>query len=1711
MATRSTEKGKLRLKGRKITITPEEEPATKKITRDSDLGIDKVLVTIGDSREVKTEPGVDHQLSMKIVSLSSFGSGFEGPIKDKLPDELVVAETWMASPKADRQASCRLLLKSIEAIRLRKESNTADDSWKAAMIRQILDGVVNLRTMNRYQKLCLNSTREAAKNARLLADKLQYKYQNCVAEANYVRREVGMCNKFRSLDEEMNLMPVEEFLRNAPESLRPEGIEKNPHELQLARLQYELQLREELSKQCEMERESEKKFKLEIKTMEETIRGFLPVVDNVLESCKQFGQLFPESEKVFKGIELEEKSRALPAPLHAIFSKFFSYEEVCRSSLTITIYGDMDAALALEEHDPWKHLAVIPPLESELEELHSDSDDGRDRSESSDEEDEDDEEDDDDDEDERQEWIEPSAKSNADEETEVAAKEDRERLENNTESEAVKMEEDEEQEEEEEVEAAASSRSKETNARRGRDSSRKRKKEKRRDKEALRRRRQDELEEKRKIACTAHPLSLTVHLHVGDKSSLVMHFHYYPYFNIITIKANIDNQDPRAASSRHASKALSNKWLVSELFNLGEEECDPFKTWHITPTFLHRAKRLKISRRIFSTRIDGRDIGYPLWWVNVWAGLRPLEPVDVVGKWTADETGSSEGKEDEEEAAAAAVVEETFVKEEDAKKKRDVNWTSKLETDNLLTRLRQRIGARMILTSELALIEEFANKNKKYLESGSDSGSKPEVGIIKSSQTLFPLTGPISLLTSWKYVSDGDKTEFYDQSEEDGGEPRKEANSLQFTGVITRDAATLNFLVSLNSNYPRQLPKFQIIVDKESKRNARNDLDIRDMEREMNYFWVKEVRREKQLLFCSVQKLAVLFDVYLETRFRGFSRTYNYSRLSKSATEERLASIFEPFGQVTNVQLKYTKEGKFRQFAFIGFKTPDSVAEAIKKLDKTFLEGNKLAVEVCKKLGETQPRRKPFTERFHDDESKTKGVPKNGKKENGVKLIASKIQKNDPNYQEFLALHSKGSIRENGQIDEEGEETFPSSNEIQEEEEGGENAADEADMDYLASKKTKKSGTAALASEGPADKSVEPKAKPSSVHRKYGVLPTVKIRGLPYTIKKGALKQFLRPAVVFHVRIPLHQKGMAFATFKSEEEANKALAKHRTFLGEHRISITRNEVKEMLLAKEDKYEKFKELEAKLAAEEEPVGESGRLFIRNLSYSATEEDLEALFTPFGQVTEINLPVNKTTRRILGFAFISFLFPEHAVKALQDLDGTAFQGRLLHILPSKEARQKTSGDGKEFKEKKKEVVVGKASTWNALFVDANAVAEIMADRYRVSKKAVLDPGDRGDTSAAVRTALGETQIVEETRKFLVDNGVCLDAFSLEEGHVRKRSKRIILVKNLPAATDSDAVKKRFGKFGVVEQVILPPTGTTAIVAMENATEAKAAFEALANKVLKRDSKLPMYLEWAPKDVLVARQVPKVEDDVLDQATENSSTIFVKNLNFKTDDEALHNHFRKCGRIVSATVSKHFNPKQGKNASNEPLSLGYGFVHFEARNSAMKALKELQGSSLDDRVLKLKLSKKTRNDAGDAEDGKPAAKPVEMDAPKILVRNIPFQANRKEITDLFKTFGEVIAVRLPKKPGLQGEHRGFGFVHFTTTEAAERALEALRHSTHLYGRRLVLEWAKGEDTVEDIRKRTAAQFHGESAEKTLKKKKFGESLESKRPNNAGSDDDS
>jgi len=78
----------------------------------------------------------------------------------------------------------------------------------------------------------------------------------------------------------------------------------------------------------------------------------------------------------------------------------------------------------------------------------------------------------------------------------------------------------------------------------------------------------------------------------------------------------------------------------------------------------------------------------------------------------------------------------------------------------------------------------------------------------------------------------------------------------------------------------------------------------------------------------------------------------------------------------------------------------------------------------------------------------------------------------------------------------------------------------------------------------------------------------------------------------------------------------------------------------------------------------------KLFVGNFSYYATKEDLGNLFSPHGQVSDINLVEGK------GFAFVEMSCPGEAEKAKSALNGAEYKGRILKV---DEARPRSSEGG------------------------------------------------------------------------------------------------------------------------------------------------------------------------------------------------------------------------------------------------------------------------------------------------------------------------------------------------------------------------------------------------------------------------------------------------
>lgn len=72
-----------------------------------------------------------------------------------------------------------------------------------------------------------------------------------------------------------------------------------------------------------------------------------------------------------------------------------------------------------------------------------------------------------------------------------------------------------------------------------------------------------------------------------------------------------------------------------------------------------------------------------------------------------------------------------------------------------------------------------------------------------------------------------------------------------------------------------------------------------------------------------------------------------------------------------------------------------------------------------------------------------------------------------------------------------------------------------------------------------------------------------------------------------------------------------------------------------------------------------------LFVRNISYKATDQDLETLFGEVGQVMKAKIIMDRETDRSRGFGFVEMSSIEEAERAIQELDGAELVDRPINV--------------------------------------------------------------------------------------------------------------------------------------------------------------------------------------------------------------------------------------------------------------------------------------------------------------------------------------------------------------------------------------------------------------------------------------------------------------
>ncbi|XP_062371809.1 THO complex subunit 5 homolog [Sardina pilchardus] len=207
---------------------------------------------------------------------------------------------------------------------------------------------VTLKKLNRLAHMRLKKGRDQTQEAKQRVDVLHLQLQNLLYEVMHLQKEIGKCLEFKSQHEEIELVSTDEFFNEAPSEIsRPHLTKDDPHQLTLARLDWELEQRKRLAEQYKTSLASKEKILKGIEVKKEYLGNLRPGLQSIMQASLPLQEyLSMPFEHVQKQADV---ARHLPPPLYVLLVQASAYGQACDKNLSVFISGDVDEAKALSK------------------------------------------------------------------------------------------------------------------------------------------------------------------------------------------------------------------------------------------------------------------------------------------------------------------------------------------------------------------------------------------------------------------------------------------------------------------------------------------------------------------------------------------------------------------------------------------------------------------------------------------------------------------------------------------------------------------------------------------------------------------------------------------------------------------------------------------------------------------------------------------------------------------------------------------------------------------------------------------------------------------------------------------------------------------------------------------------------------------------------------------------------------------------------------------------------------------------------------------------------------------------------------------------------------------------------------------------------------------------------------------------------------------
>lgn len=354
-----------------------------------------------------------------------------------------------------------------------------------------------------------------------------------------------------------------------------------------------------------------------------------------------------------------------------------------------------------------------------------------------------------------------------------------------------------------------------------------------------------------------------------------------------------------------------------------------------------------------------------------------------------------------------------------------------------------------------------------------------------------------------------------------------------------------------------------------------------------------------------------------------------------------------------------------------------------------------------------------------------------------------------------------------------------------------------------------------------------------------------------------------------------------------------------------------------------------------------------LYVGDLHPDVIEADLIQLFGTMGALDSVRVCRDRVSRKSLCYAYVNFLNPSDATRALASLNHRKLREKSMRIMWCQRDPLARKNGVANLYVKNLDPSVNSAHLEEMFGKYGTILSCKVAEENGKSKGFGFVQFDSEDAATTALNALNDTMF--EGKKLCV----CKFIRKSERNDASEKTFTNLYFKNLDENVTVDFLKEKFSEHGTVCNIVImkDDEGKSrgfGFVKFSLHEEAKKAVECLNGAVLGSKN---LYVGRAQKKAEREQILKQAHEFMLDNnyAKSNASNLFVKNLNLSFDDLELEELFGAYGKVTSAKVIYN----------EDGVSKGFGFVCFSCPEEARRALDSLNGSTVRGMVLYVALA--------------------------------------------------------------------------------------------------------------------------------------------------------